>query len=163
MPIFVSTAGAIYTSLNRALGVQNDFLDATLGPGTSFAITLRWLKNIILALVLLILIWLVLSPKETSKILNELSFGSFKEFAINENLPMALLRQFIFDGIFGIIGFGIYWMIARNMNNKPADPVTLFLVAFGLQDPEGNSRSLPKSEALILQGYHDMLKTIDDF
>ena len=51
--------------------------------------------------------------------------------------------------------------IERSMNNLSINPAILFLRAYGLQDPEGNSRSLPENEISILQGYYDMLKRIE--
>ena len=153
--------GTIYTFLNRVFGVQNNFLDATLGPRQSFTITLRWTKNLLLALISFIMLWIILSPKEAFKVLSEVNFDSFQKFVINEKLPTELVRQFTTDWIFGVIGFTIYWMIARSMNNASINPAILFLRAYGLQDPNGNSRSLPENEISILQGYHDMLKRIE--
>ena len=56
----------------------------------------------------------------------------------------------------------IFWMIARLEKGAPADPMTLFLRVFGIQDPNGNGRSFPDSEEKIEQGYHDLLKRIQD-
>ena len=81
---------------------------------------------------------------------------------INENLPLAIFRQFVTDAIFGFIGWTIFWMLARSMNNVSANPVIFWLRAFALQDPEGNSRNLPDSETSILKGYHAMLKRLED-
>ena len=92
---FLSFTGAIYTFLNTNFGVQNDFLDATLGPRLSLVVTFRWAKNLLLSLVFFTLIWLVLSPQESSENLSKLSFDSFKEFMINEKLPLAIFRQFV--------------------------------------------------------------------
>ena len=153
--------GTIYTFLNTVFGVQNNFLDATLGPRQSFTITLRWTKNLLLALISFIMLWIILSPKEALKVLSEVNFDSFKKFVINEKLPTELVRQFTTDWIFGVIGFTIYWMIARSMNNASINPAILFLRAYGLQDPEGNSRNLPANEISILQGYYDMLKRVE--
>ena len=48
------------------------------------------------------------------------------------------------------------------MNNASANPVILFLRVFGIQNPEGDARSLPESEDSILQGYNDVLKRIKE-
>ena len=82
---------------------------------------------------------------------------------INEKLPFTIFRHFVTDALFGMIGWTIFWMIARNMNNKSANPAILWLRAFALQDPEGDNRNLPDSEMSIIEGYYDMLKRIKDF
>jgi len=154
--------GGIYTFLNNNFGLQNNFMDANFGPVGSFAITLRWAKNQILAMISFILIWAVLAPQQTSDILRKVGFNQFKTFAINENLPIALIREFITDAIFAILGFAAYWMFARYENDVSANPVILLLRVFGLQDPNGAGRSFPDTEEKIYQGYHDLLKRIQD-
>jgi len=150
--------GAIYTFFNTYFGVQNAFMDANFGPVGSLAISLRWAKNLILAIFSFILLWSILAPNQSYEILRNVGFNEFKEFAINEKLPIILIREFVTDALFAIIGFSIYWMIARTENDVSANPMILFLRVFGLQDPNGNSRSIPDSEEKIYQGYNDLLQ-----
>ena len=124
-------------------------MDVNFGPLGSLGITMRWTKNLILAVVGFILIWAFLAPQETSDILRKVGFSQFKEFAINDNLPIALIREFVTDALFAIMGFAVYWMIARYEKNVSANPMILFLRVFGIQNPNGNSRSFPKSEEKI--------------
>ena len=152
----------VYTLFRQVFGVQNNFMDANFGPGGSLLIALRWAKNLILAIISFILIWAFLAPKQTSEILSKVGFNQFKEFAINENLPIAIIREFFGDAFFAIIGWSIFWMIARLENDVSANPMILFLRVFGLQDPNGNGRGFPDSEEKIEQGYHDLLKRIQD-
>ena len=146
--------GAAYTFLNTFFGVQNDFLDANFGPAGSLILSFRWIKNLALAIFGFILIWSLLAPEQSFPILREVGFDQFKEFAINENFPIALIREWVTDALFSILGFASYWMIARYMNNASTNPIILFLRVFGLQNPDGNNRSLPDSEESINQGYH---------
>ena len=159
--IFLCITGFIYTFLN-SLGVQNNFLDGTLGPKSSLTITFRWMKIIIIAKVFFTLIWIALSPNETLEILSELSMDSYQKFIINEKFSISLIRQFILDAVFSVIGWSTVWIIARNMSNASSNPIILFLRVFGIQDPEGDGRSLLKNEESIIKGYHDMLKRIEN-
>ena len=134
-------------------------MDANFGPAGSLAITFRWAKNLILSIFSFILAWSIIAPKETSKVLREVGFGQFEEFVINENLPVALIREFFTDAFFAILGFTSYWMIARYTNNASTNPVILFLRVFGLET-RIDSRSLPENEKSIVQGYQDLLSRI---
>ena len=135
-------------------------MDANFGPVGSSQITFRWTKNVMLAIAGFIILWSILAPDQFIPLLREVGFDQFKEFAINENLPIALIREWVTDALFSILGFASYWMIARYMNNTSTNPVILFLRVFGLQNPDGDSRSLPDSEESIHKGYHEMLKKI---
>ena len=172
MSLFPSTTGAIYSYLNT-FGVEQRFFNQVFSPFGSLFITLRWWKNITLAIISFISLNYLFYTQDTIDELEDFStiskgFDKFKEVTLKETFPVALIREFICDSFFGIAGFTILWIIIRNMNGASANPVILFLRVLGLQDPEGRSSRtysgtssvVPDSEDSILQGYQNMLKSI---
>ena len=68
--LFPSTTGTIYTILNT-FGYKQDFLTQVFGPFGSLFITLRWVKNLIMATSTFILLNFVFAPQETLDVLRE--------------------------------------------------------------------------------------------
>ena len=155
---FIYFLGAIYTFFNTYFGAQNDFLDANFGPMGSLQISFRWAKNLILSIFAFITMWSILAPKQSSEILSKVGFNDFKEFMINEKLPMLLIREFVTDALFAILGFAVFWTWARLEKDASANPMTLFLQVFGLQNQNRNFRSIPDTEEKIYQGFQDLLQ-----
>ena len=93
----------------------------------SLQITFRWAKNLILSIFAFVTLWSILAPKQSSKILSKVGFNDFKEFMINEKLPMLLIREFVTDALFAILGFAVFWTWARLEKDTSANPMILFL------------------------------------
>ena len=100
------------------LGPLAQILDDNLGPQGAMNNIVRWLRQLILPLVSRIGLNLAFQPTETVADLNEKGLSIFSEFQFRESFAVDNMIKVILDCGMSMIGWIIYWFIARSRNNR---------------------------------------------
>ena len=116
--IFLGILWNAFIDGSSRLGPLAKILDDNLGPQGAMNNIVRWLRQLILPLVSRIGLNLAFQPTETVADLNEKGLSIFSEFQFRESFAVDNMIKVILDCGMSMIGWIIYWFIARSRNNR---------------------------------------------
>ena len=120
----------------------------------------RWLRQLILPLVSRIGLNLAFQPTETVADLNEKGLSIFSEFQFRESFAVDNMIKVILDCGMSMIGWIIYWFIARSRNNRVLSVKKRSATA-STTSTRSMLPEIPTEEDTILTRYQAIIKKLE--
>eukprot|EP00093_Oithona_nana_P008849 08849.XXX_304940_307541_1 [CDS] Oithona nana genome sequencing. len=115
--IFAGTLYSVFLD-GEVLSPFARLLQGNLGPQGVLNNCARWIRQLVLPVVTRIGLNFAFMPNETRDDFNERGLSAFAELQFQEDFALDNMIKVVIDGTFMMLGWLVYWFIARSRNNN---------------------------------------------